>query len=73
MEELEIEAALERVRARTMSMHQSSELAETATVLFEQLSSLGAKLWICGFAICKKDNIRKAIGYCKNDCFCLIG
>ena len=24
-------------------------------------------------AICKKDNIRKAIGYCKNDCFCLIG
>ncbi len=54
--ELEIEAALERLRARTMAMHQSPELAEAASVMFEQLSLLGISLWICGFTICKKDN-----------------
>ncbi|MBD0351868.1 MAG: hypothetical protein ICV65_12010, partial [Flavisolibacter sp.] len=41
--ELEIEAALERVRSRTMAMHHSNELAETATVLFQQLKELGAQ------------------------------
>ena len=40
--ELEIEAALERVRARTMAMKRSEELAETAAVLFEQVKGLGA-------------------------------
>ncbi|TDQ17033.1 SnoaL-like protein [Algoriphagus boseongensis] len=39
--EAEIELALERVRARTMAMHKSEELAETAAVLFEQLRILG--------------------------------
>lgn len=38
--ELEIEAALERVRARTMAMHNSDELGEVASVLFEQIGSL---------------------------------
>lgn len=53
--ESKIQLALERVRARTMAMHQSSELAETATLLFNQLEQLGAALWTCGFAICDKD------------------
>ena len=35
---LEVEAALERVRRRTMAMHHSDELAETAAVLFQQLT-----------------------------------
>ncbi|MGB8318978.1 MAG: hypothetical protein WCE54_12680, partial [Ignavibacteriaceae bacterium] len=39
--ELEIEAALEKVRARTMAMHQSNELAETAAILFQQMTELG--------------------------------
>jgi len=39
--EAEIEAALERVRSRTMAMHKSDELADTAGVLFEQMVSLG--------------------------------
>jgi hypothetical protein len=39
--ETQIELALERVRARTMAMHKSEELAETAQVLFQQLSDLG--------------------------------
>ena len=39
--EAQIELALERVRARTMAMHKSEELAETSQVLFQQLSELG--------------------------------
>src|SRR6185437_9865557 len=39
--ELEIEAALERVRARTMAMRKSEELPETASVLFQQFKELG--------------------------------
>lgn len=39
--EAQIEVALERVRSRTMAMHKSDELAETAAVLFEQLCGLG--------------------------------
>ena len=39
--ESQIQLALERVRARTMAMHKSEELSETAEVLFEQLNLLG--------------------------------
>ena len=39
--EAKIEAALERVRAKTMAMHKSEQLAETAKVLFEQFGFLG--------------------------------
>lgn len=39
--ELQIEAALERVRSRTLAMQKSDELAETATVVFKQLIDLG--------------------------------
>lgn len=39
--ELEIEAALERVRARTMAMQRSDELQETSLELFQQLKELG--------------------------------
>ncbi len=39
--ELEIEAALEKVRARTMAMQKSDELRETSLVLFQQLKELG--------------------------------
>src|SRR4030095_9164045 len=39
--ELEIESALERVRARTMAMQHSDELMETSVVLFDQLKQLG--------------------------------
>jgi signal transduction histidine kinase len=39
--EAQIELALERVRARTMAMHRSEELAETAQLLFHQLKDLG--------------------------------
>lgn len=39
--EAKIEASLERIRARTMAMHSSSELDELLTVLFEQFDILG--------------------------------
>ncbi|MEP7110620.1 MAG: hypothetical protein ABI760_21685, partial [Ferruginibacter sp.] len=39
--EAQIEAALERVRAKTMAMHKSEQLAETAKVFFEQFHLLG--------------------------------
>ncbi|MGC4036999.1 MAG: ATP-binding protein [Chitinophagaceae bacterium] len=52
----QIQLALERVRARTMAMHSSIELSEAAVLLFEQLSQLGANLWICGFCICDSNS-----------------
>ncbi len=39
--EATIEAALERVRSRTMAMQKSDELAETSLILFRQLIHLG--------------------------------
>ena len=38
---LEIEAALEKVRARIINMRNSAELSETSAVLFQQLKALG--------------------------------
>ena len=39
--EAQIEAALERVRSKTLAMQKSDELAATASVLFQQLINLG--------------------------------
>jgi hypothetical protein len=39
--EAQIELALERIRARTMAMHKSEELSETAFLLFQQFTELG--------------------------------
>jgi signal transduction histidine kinase len=39
--QLEIEAALERVRARALGMHNSNELSDVLSVLFEQYDILG--------------------------------
>ena len=39
--EAQIEAALERVRSRTLAMQHSDELAETSSVLFQQMIGLG--------------------------------
>ncbi|WP_144607414.1 ATP-binding protein [Algoriphagus algorifonticola] len=49
--ELEIEAAIERVRARTMAMQHSDELMETSELMFEQIKNLGIELWSCGFSL----------------------
>ncbi|MEZ4822039.1 MAG: hypothetical protein R2942_06280 [Ignavibacteria bacterium] len=41
----------ERVRARTMAMHSSSELQDAAILLFEQIKELGVNTGSCGFVI----------------------
>jgi len=53
--EAKIEAALEKVRSRTMGMQQSHELGDVATVLFKELNQLVDNLWTCGFVLCEKD------------------
>ena len=52
--EAEIELALERIRARTMAMQHSDELLEVASVMFQQVNSLGVSQWNCGFNIWEK-------------------
>ena len=54
--EAQIETALERVRSRSMAMHQSNEIGDVAFVLFQQLKSLGGELWGTGFGFCEKDS-----------------
>jgi hypothetical protein len=49
--ESQIQLAMERVRARTMAMQHSSELSDTAALLFQQVKSLGVPPWSCGFNI----------------------
>jgi hypothetical protein len=60
--ESQIQLALERVRARTMAMQHSDELAETASLLFKQISDLGIQTWTSGFNIWEKDHT-SFIGY----------
>ena len=55
--ESQIQLALERVRARTMAMHQSNELADTASILFQQIKELGFETWSCGFCIWTKNDL----------------
>ncbi len=49
--EAQIQLALERVRARTMAMQKSDELAEASFLLDSQVRSLGIKTRGCGFNI----------------------
>ena len=54
--EAQIQLAMERVRARTMAMQRSEELADVATVLFQQVKALGVPQWTCGFSIFEIDD-----------------
>lgn len=49
--ESQIQLALERVRARTMAMQHSDELADASFVLDSQVRALGIKTWGCAFNI----------------------
>ncbi|WP_198669830.1 ATP-binding protein [Cognataquiflexum aquatile] len=53
--EAQIQLALERVRARTMSMQKSQELPEAANLLFQQIQSLGMPAWSAGYCTWKED------------------
>lgn len=54
--EAEIQLALERIRARTMAMQKSEELAETATLLFQLAKQLGIETYSSGFNIWNEEN-----------------
>ncbi|MDX2306320.1 MAG: hypothetical protein NW226_26160, partial [Microscillaceae bacterium] len=49
--EAQIEAALERVRSRTMSMQRSSELRDVVAAIYEQLQNLGFTYGALGIVI----------------------
>ncbi len=50
--ELEIEAALERVRSKTMAMHNSADVGDTVVTLFDEVLKLGLDKTIrCGIGI----------------------
>ncbi|MFZ9388315.1 MAG: ATP-binding protein [Chitinophagaceae bacterium] len=53
--EAQIEAALEKVRSRTMGMQHSEELMEAANLLFRQVEGLGVPVFGCGFNIWDED------------------
>jgi len=55
-QELEIETALERVRAKTMEMHKSTELFEVATLVFQQIKKLNNTVNGTSIVFCQKDN-----------------
>lgn len=49
--EAQVEAALERVRSKTMAMHNSADVGETAAVMVEELRKLGIDTLRCGIGI----------------------
>ncbi|MFN3998839.1 ATP-binding protein [Algoriphagus sp.] len=53
--EAKIEAALERVRSRTMGMQSSEELPEVANLLFTEVRAIGIHAWSCGYNILAED------------------
>jgi signal transduction histidine kinase len=53
--EAQIEAALERVRSRSMAMQKSDELAALSLELVKQVQTLGVKTWFCAFNIYLED------------------
>ena len=54
--ESQIQLAMERVRARTMAMQKSEELADVAELLFKQVNNLGIRTWTTGFNVWSEDN-----------------
>lgn len=57
--QLQIEAALERVRIQAMSMKKSEDLADTVAILFREFDKLRLGMLRCGIAILDKEK-RKA-------------
>jgi hypothetical protein len=55
--ESQIQLAMERVRARTMAMQKSNELAEAASLLFTQIADFGTNSWSSGFIIFQPDEL----------------
>ena len=60
--ETKIELSLERVRAKTMAMHNSADVAETVALMFDELLHLGiSKNARCGIGILDPDDLKMAV------------
>jgi len=57
--EAQIEASLERIRARSMAMQRSNELAEAAQLLYQQFHSLGIKTYTCAYMFIEEERNRQ--------------
>jgi signal transduction histidine kinase len=64
--EAHIEAALERVRSKTMAMHNSKDVGDTVLTLFDELNKLGLHFNRCGIVIFN-DNPVSEIWTAKSD------
>lgn len=53
--EAHIEAALERVRSRSMAMHHSDELLEAGEIIFVEMQKLGIESLTAGFVLMDKE------------------
>ena len=53
--EAKIEAALEKVRSRSMGMQSSEELPEVANLMFLEIQTLDIHAWSCGYCILEED------------------
>lgn len=53
--EAQVEAALERVRSRSMAMHRSDELLEAGEILFSEMQKLGIESLTAGFVLMDKE------------------
>jgi signal transduction histidine kinase len=53
--EAQIEAALERVRSRSMAMHKSDELLQAGEILFLEMQKLGIESLIAGYVLVDKE------------------
>ncbi len=63
--EAKIEAALEKVRSRTMAMQHSEELSDAASLLFKQIADLGTRQWSSGFDIWNANEV-SAVAWMSN-------
>jgi signal transduction histidine kinase len=60
--EAQIEAALERIRSRSMAMHKSEELSEVAVLLYEELKGLGlTQFFNCGYVEVRESENRQYV------------
>ena len=57
--EAQIEAGLERVRARTMAMHSSDDVSAATATMFTELEKLGIENFRGGITIIMKTKPRK--------------
>ena len=65
--ESRIEAALERVRSKTMAMHNSNDVGETVATLFEEFEKLGIHTNRCGILIISNEIMQAEVWTAKSN------